>query len=48
VASCLKHAPGHGDTRTDSHLALPVCDADAATLEAREFAPFVRIRTRMR
>jgi hypothetical protein len=40
VASCLKHAPGHGDTRTDSHLALPVCDADAATLEAREFAPF--------
>src|SRR5262249_21893742 len=40
VASCLKHAPGHGDTRTDSHLALPVCDADAATLAAREFAPF--------
>lgn len=40
VASCLKHAPGHGDTRTDSHLALPVCDADAATLESREFAPF--------
>src|SRR6185436_10887249 len=40
VAACLKHAPGHGDTRADSHLALPVCDADAATLEAREFAPF--------
>jgi beta-N-acetylhexosaminidase len=40
VASCVKHAPGHGDTRTDSHLALPVCDADAATLESREFAPF--------
>jgi hypothetical protein len=40
VASCLKHAPGHGDTRTDSHLALPVCDASYPTLEAREFVPF--------
>ena len=40
VASCLKHFPGHGDTRTDSHLALPVCEADAATLAAREFVPF--------
>lgn len=40
VAACVKHAPGHGDTRTDSHLALPVCEADAATLESREFAPF--------
>jgi beta-N-acetylhexosaminidase len=40
VAACLKHAPGHGDTRTDSHLALPVCDAEEAVLESREFAPF--------
>jgi beta-N-acetylhexosaminidase len=40
VASCLKHFPGHGDTRVDSHLALPTCDADAATLERRELAPF--------
>jgi beta-N-acetylhexosaminidase len=40
VASCVKHAPGHGDTRTVSHLALPVCDATAATLETREFVPF--------
>jgi beta-N-acetylhexosaminidase len=40
VASCLKHFPGHGDTRTDSHLALPVCDADAPTLESRELATF--------
>lgn len=40
VASCIKHAPGHGDTRTDSHLALPVCEADDATLAAREFVPF--------
>jgi len=40
VAACLKHFPGHGDTLLDSHLALPRCDADAATLEARELAPF--------
>jgi beta-N-acetylhexosaminidase len=40
VASCLKHFPGHGDTEVDSHLALPVCRADRATLERRELAPF--------
>jgi beta-N-acetylhexosaminidase len=40
VATCLKHAPGHGDTRTDSHLTLPVCDAGRDQLESREFAPF--------
>lgn len=40
VASCLKHFPGHGDTRLDSHLTLPVCDANADTLAAREVAPF--------
>jgi len=40
IASCLKHFPGHGDTLLDSHLALPVCDLDRATLEARELVPF--------
>jgi beta-N-acetylhexosaminidase len=40
MASCLKHFPGHGDTRLDSHLALPACDADLATLERRELVPF--------
>ena len=40
VAACLKHFPGHGATTVDSHLALPVGDADRATLEAREIAPF--------
>jgi beta-N-acetylhexosaminidase len=40
IASCLKHFPGHGDTEIDSHLALPISRADAATLERREIAPF--------
>lgn len=40
LGSCLKHFPGHGDTRLDSHLELAVCDADARTLDARELAPF--------
>ncbi len=40
LASCLKHFPGHGDTVLDSHLALPRCDADRATLERRELVPF--------
>jgi beta-N-acetylhexosaminidase len=40
VAACAKHFPGHGDTATDSHLALPVVDVDAATLAARELVPF--------
>lgn len=43
VAGCLKHAPGHGDTRRDSHLELPVCEADTATLAARECAPFAAL-----
>jgi len=40
LAACLKHFPGHGDTRTDSHLALPVSEKPRAALEACEFAPF--------
>lgn len=40
VLSCLKHFPGHGDTRLDSHLALPTCGIDAPTLERRELVPF--------
>jgi beta-N-acetylhexosaminidase len=28
VVACAKHFPGHGDTATDSHLALPVASGD--------------------
>ena len=40
VLACGKHFPGHGDTDTDSHLALPRIDHDWARLEAIELAPF--------
>ncbi|MGZ4469079.1 MAG: glycoside hydrolase family 3 protein [Nocardioidaceae bacterium] len=41
VAACAKHYPGHGATRTDSHLALPFVDVDEQTFRARDLAPFV-------
>lgn len=40
VAASAKHFPGHGDTATDSHLALPVVDVDLETLRSRELVPF--------
>ncbi|MBX9927579.1 MAG: serine hydrolase [Gemmatimonadaceae bacterium] len=36
----LKHFPGHGDTDTDSHLALPVVRSDRARLDAMELVPY--------
>lgn len=43
VAPTLKHFPGHGDTDTDSHLALPVIGHDRERLEKVELAPFRHI-----
>jgi beta-N-acetylhexosaminidase len=40
VITTLKHFPGHGDTTTDSHLALPVIPYTMERLEAVELAPF--------
>ncbi|MGH7446116.1 MAG: glycoside hydrolase family 3 protein, partial [Longimicrobiales bacterium] len=40
VLTTAKHFPGHGDTRVDSHVELPVIDATLETLEARELIPF--------
>jgi beta-N-acetylhexosaminidase len=35
-----KHFPGHGDTETNSHLALPVIRATRARLDSVELVPF--------
>jgi beta-N-acetylhexosaminidase len=40
VLPVMKHLPGHGRARVDSHLQLPVADAPLAELEASDFAPF--------
>lgn len=40
VAATAKHFPGHGDTDTDSHLALAVVRSDAARLASVELVPF--------
>lgn len=40
VAASAKHFPGHGDTTTDSHLALPVVDLPLSVLRSRELVPF--------
>jgi beta-N-acetylhexosaminidase len=42
VAACVKHFPGHGDTSTDSHLALPVLDLSLDDLATRDLVPFRR------
>jgi beta-N-acetylhexosaminidase len=40
VLATAKHFPGHGDTGTDSHVALPVIMADRSRLDSIELAPF--------
>jgi len=40
MLATAKHFPGHGDTGTDSHLALPVIGADWRRLDSIELVPF--------
>jgi len=40
LLATAKHFPGHGDTGTDSHLAMPVVLADWARLDSLELVPF--------
>jgi len=40
IISCLKHFPGHGDTATDSHLALPTIPYTLDRLKTLELVPF--------
>ena len=40
VLPVVKHIPGHGRARADSHVALPSSTRRLAELEAQDFAPF--------
>ena len=40
MLATVKHFPGHGDTETDSHLALPVVGATWERLDTLELVPF--------
>ena len=42
LLATAKHFPGHGDTGTDSHIALPVIPGDRARLDSLELVPFRR------
>lgn len=44
VLPILKHIPGHGRARCDSHHALPVVDVGQAMLDETDFQPFKRMR----
>lgn len=40
MVATAKHFPGHGDTETNSHLALPVVNVSRARLDSVELVPF--------
>ncbi|WP_026380237.1 beta-N-acetylhexosaminidase [Afifella pfennigii] len=46
VAPVIKHLPGHGRASLDTHLALPVVDADAGCLADWDFVPFQALADR--
>lgn len=43
VLPVIKHIPGHGRARADSHLELPVVEASREELEAVDFPPFAAL-----
>ena len=40
MLTTAKHFPGHGNTATDSHVAVPIVDDDLASLRAVDLPPF--------
>ena len=40
LMTTAKHFPGHGDTAEDSHLSLPIVEADRQRIETVELLPF--------
>jgi beta-N-acetylhexosaminidase len=44
VLPVIKHAPGHGRARVDSHVELPTVDCARQLLETTDFVPFRMLR----
>jgi len=44
VLPVIKHLPGHGRARVDSHKALPRIETDLDSLRLSDFAPFAALR----
>ena len=40
IATVIKHIPGHGASRSDSHYSLPVIKANKSELIKKDFMPF--------
>ncbi|MEI8027139.1 MAG: glycoside hydrolase family 3 N-terminal domain-containing protein [Pseudomonadota bacterium] len=40
ILGCIKHFPGQGDAKLDTHLSEAVIDLPASVLESRELVPF--------
>ncbi len=40
ILCTAKHFPGHGDTETDSHVALPVVNHDRLTIDSTDLYPY--------
>lgn len=43
ITPVIKHLPGHGRAKADSHLELPVVEVDAGELRLTDFAPFKQV-----
>lgn len=43
IVPVIKHIPGHGRARADSHLELPIVDAPAQALSSDDFKPFIAL-----
>ncbi len=43
ILSCGKHFPGHGNTATDSHKALPIINSTREQLDSVELFPFKKV-----
>ncbi len=43
ILTCAKHFPGHGDTNTDSHYAIPIIHRNTNNLMTNEILPFTTL-----